>query len=109
MKKLFITILFMLFSFAAISQVRDTVKICCYSVQLFSTTIYPYPFEGDMVQLVGKDSIYTEMLESNGKIYHRYLVKCSTLRRANELLAIVRERYKDAFIVYYYSNGKRFN
>jgi hypothetical protein len=109
MKKTILTLMLLLFSLAAISQTKDTSKICCYSVQLFSTTIYPYPFEGDFYQVVEKDSMYTEMVKVGEKIHHRYLVKCNSLMEANQILAIVRQRYTDAFIVYYYSNGERFN
>lgn len=99
----------MLLSFAAMAQTQDTAKICCYSVQLFSTVIYPYPFEGDFYQVVDKESLYTEMITVGDRTYHRYLVKCSNFLEANQMLAIIRQRYNDAFIVYYYSNGKRFN
>ena len=107
MKKTLLTLVFLLLTTALFSQISDTSKICCYSVQLFSTTIYPYPFEGDMYELV--DSMYTETITVGEKKYHRYLVKCSSLLEANQVLAIVRERYKDSFIVYYYSDGRRFN
>ena len=127
MKNLFI-LLFCLLQLSAFSQKIDRTNICCYSVQVISSTIFPYPYEDEIDSLVQKHRVYVEkksikhtlakdsinsgvfiVRESVTKEYYRYLVWCSDEADARKTLKQVQTKFPDSYIVYYYKNGRRFN
>lgn len=79
------------------------------AVQLFSTSIFPYPNEYKIYELVDSNDVYIEPVKIEGKRYYRYLVKCRSIQEARQTLKIVSQTFKDAFIVHYYKDKKRFN
>jgi len=77
-----------------------------YAVQLLSTEMYPYPYEGDIKTIV--DTFYVERKQIEDKTYYRYMVKVESIEKAKEFLAIAQKKFADAFIVFY-RKEKRFN
>lgn len=108
MRKALTTLVFLLSSILVYGQSIDTLSNKIYAVQLFSTTMNPYPHVEEIYELTEKDNVFIEPKTVEGVIHYRYLVKCQSIQEANQEKLILMQLYEDAFIVYYNRN-ERYN